>query len=168
MSRRCHTNDYAALVERARKQISGFNITTDIIVGFPGETDAEWRQTIDFVRSTGFGHIHIFNYSPREGTKAAGMPDQVDDALKRNRSRELHELAATGKQAFMQSQLGSLATVLWENRTTAEHAMVFGYTENYTRVALVTDNSSDVSNTIGKCRPHTIDSSGAFLLASPA
>lgn len=59
-----------------------FNITTDIIVGFPGESEQEWQQTLEYVERTGFGHMHIFSYSRREGTKAAEMPGQIDIATK--------------------------------------------------------------------------------------
>jgi len=73
MARRCKTQEFAAIVNRLRAQIRHFNITTDIIVGFPGETEQEWQESFDFIKQTGFGHIHIFTYSKREGTKAATL-----------------------------------------------------------------------------------------------
>ncbi len=77
MARRCKTDEFAALVEQARARVPDINISTDIIVGFPGETEEEWAETLAFVRRIGFGHIHIFSYSPRQGTKAAALPDHV-------------------------------------------------------------------------------------------
>ena len=82
MSRRCRTAEFRDLVEQARARRPGFNVTTDIIVGFPGETEQEWQQTLDFAGQMAFGHIHIFAYSPRAGTKAAGMPDQLSREVK--------------------------------------------------------------------------------------
>lgn len=166
MSRRCHTRDFAALVEQAREQHNGFNVTTDIIVGFPGETSAEWQQTVDFVNTVGFGHIHVFAYSTREGTKAAGMSDQIPDDIKRERSRELHALAAIQKQKFMESQLGCQAKVLWEGVSPSKQSKIYGYTENYTRVGLDSDDSHSLSNTISSCALNSVDPEGQHVLAS--
>ena len=77
MARRCKTEEFAAIVSQLRAQIPHFNITTDIIVGFPGETEEEWQDSFNFIKQTGFGHIHIFTYSSREGTKAATLPNQL-------------------------------------------------------------------------------------------
>ncbi|MEN8260273.1 MAG: tRNA (N(6)-L-threonylcarbamoyladenosine(37)-C(2))-methylthiotransferase MtaB, partial [Pseudomonadota bacterium] len=76
MARRCKTEEFACLAEQARREIPDINITTDIIVGFPGETEEEWRSGLNFIEKIGFGHIHIFSYSKREETKAASMPEQ--------------------------------------------------------------------------------------------
>ncbi len=84
----------------------GFNVTTDIIVGFPGETDEEWEQTLAYVESVGFGHMHIFTYSIREGTKAAGLPDQVAESVKKSRSQTLHTLGERLKREWLQQQVG--------------------------------------------------------------
>ena len=138
MARRCKTEEFADLVEQARKTIPHFNITTDIIVGFPGETEQEWHESLAYIEQIGFGHIHIFAYSPREGTKAASLANQVDQTVKRQRSRQLHELAETMKEAFIHENLGQQVSVLWEGQTeTLENGKVryFGYTPNYLRVA---------------------------------
>ncbi len=73
MVRRCKTNDYKKLIQQARYKIPNFNITTDIIVGFPGETEEEWQESINFIEEIMFSHIHIFTYSKRDGTKAASL-----------------------------------------------------------------------------------------------
>ncbi|QSB02624.1 tRNA (N(6)-L-threonylcarbamoyladenosine(37)-C(2))-methylthiotransferase MtaB [Methylomonas sp. EFPC1] len=138
MARRCKTEEFGQIVKLARATIPHFNITTDIIVGFPGETELEWQESFDYIKSLGFGHIHIFSYSPREGTKAAGLPDQVDQNTKKLRSKQLHELADTMKHRFIAENLGEQANILWEGQKEAQKDGVvrhFGYTPNYLRVA---------------------------------
>ncbi len=162
MSRRCHSTEFSSLVKQARAQNPLFNITTDIIVGFPGETDHEWQQTMDFVESVGFGHIHIFSYSQRDGTKAATMPDQIDDATKKLRSRQLHALAQQQKQEFLQAQTGGNASVLWESPA---GGFYFGYTENYSRVA-VAAQTADIENSIRPCVLGSVHESGNHLTAT--
>jgi threonylcarbamoyladenosine tRNA methylthiotransferase MtaB len=114
MSRRCKTAEFARLVNHARDAVPNFNVTTDIIVGFPSETEQEWQDTLAFVESMGFGHIHIFSYSPREGTKAARLPKPVPKAIKKQRSQMMHELAAQLKQQALSTQLNQEVAVLWE------------------------------------------------------
>jgi threonylcarbamoyladenosine tRNA methylthiotransferase MtaB len=138
MARRCKTEEFALMVAEARATIPNFNITTDIIVGFPGETEQEWQDSFDYIKRIGFGHIHIFSYSPREGTKAAGLPDQISAELKKQRSKQLHDLAESLKQAFIAENLDNQAEVLWEGHTeNLDNGLVryFGYTPNYLRVA---------------------------------
>ena len=143
MSRRCKTESFRELVQHARKSIPGFNVTSDIIVGFPGETEAEWQQTLEYVESIGFGHTHIFSYSPREGTKASRLADPVPDMIKKQRSLEMHQLAARLKQEFAESQLGNKVSVLWERqRQEGALAKYSGYTPNFMKV------ETSVSNTV--------------------
>lgn len=142
MSRRCKIGDFSSLVEQARNAIPDFNVTTDIIVGFPGETDDEWKMTMENVESIGFGHIHIFSYSPREGTKAAGLANPVDDAVKKFRSNQLHSLADTLKQRFHEKHLNTAVDVLWEGQKKDENnRLIFtGYTPNFCKVESNGDN----------------------------
>lgn len=143
MSRRCKTDSFRHLVEQARQSVPGFNVTSDIIVGFPGETEEEWRQTMEYVESVGFGHLHIFSYSPREGTKAARLSDPVEDAVKKIRSLEMHQLAERLKQDFANSQVGQSVPVLWERqRQESGMAKYSGYTPNFMKV------ETSVSNTV--------------------
>lgn len=151
MARRCKTEEFAEMVQQARSLIPNFNITTDIIVGFPGETEQEWQESFDYIQKLGFGHIHIFSYSPREGTKAAGLPDQISQALKKQRSKQLHELAETLKQEFVAENLSSSANVLWEGQTEIlDNGKIryFGYTPNYLRVACDVDSAIKLENQI--------------------
>ncbi|WP_457676162.1 tRNA (N(6)-L-threonylcarbamoyladenosine(37)-C(2))-methylthiotransferase MtaB [Thiolapillus sp.] len=137
MSRRCRRDEFLTLVETARRQIPDFNITTDIIVGFPGETEDEWRQTLDFVEQAGFGHVHIFAFSPRSGTKAAMLPHPVPRELKRQRSEELHQLAERLRQERLRQELGKIGEVLVEGspRKTDQGLLWSGYLPNYLRVS---------------------------------
>ena len=149
MARRCKTEEFAAIVSQLRAQIPHFNITTDIIVGFPGETGEEWQDSFDFIKQTGFGHIHIFTYSSREGTKAATLPNQVANEIKKQRSRQLHELADSMKLQFCRDNIGHEFPVLWEGYSEALEGgkqRVFGYTPNYLRVGCVISEDESVEN----------------------
>jgi len=132
MARRCKTNDYKELICRARNEIPDFNLTTDIIVGFPGESDEEWQDSIKFIEETLFSHIHIFTYSKREGTKAASLSNQINATIKKERSRQLHALAKSMRQTCLQEQLNKSHAVLWETRN--EKNAWTGYTDNFIRV----------------------------------
>jgi len=150
MARRCRTAEYLGLVERARATVPGFNVTTDIIVGYPGETADEWAQTMAFVEAVGFGHIHIFAYSPRSGTKAAGLPDQLSRDIKRERSRQLHALAGRSRRQTLQESVGRRCEVLIENGEatgSGEHTW-YGYTPNYLRVEVSPGSDVDLANRI--------------------
>lgn len=151
MARRCDTSSYAVLVEAARAAIPDLTLTTDLIVGFPGETEAEWRATVDFVQKIGFAHIHIFSFSPREGTTAARLKDAVPTPVKKQRSREMHALAAHMKTAHLQQALGQTRSVLWEGPGTAVEGTRrrwSGYTDNYLRVETVVPASMHLENKI--------------------
>jgi threonylcarbamoyladenosine tRNA methylthiotransferase MtaB len=134
MARRCKTVEFADLVEKARNAIPLFNITTDLITGFPGETEQEWRQTMKFVEQIGFGHMHIFPFSARSGTKAARLPDQVDSVVKKARSREMHALARELKRRELSRHLGNQATVLWEQQVNSDLRLWSGYTPHYHKI----------------------------------
>ena len=122
---------YAELVERIRAEVPGVAVTTDVIVGFPGETDEDFAESLDFVRRQRFAMIHAFPYSVREGTAAAEMPDQVPHEVKRERMAALLEVAALSEAAFRSAQVGRDAEVLCEER---RDGLWHGTTDNYVRV----------------------------------
>ena len=160
MARRCKTEEFAQIVQQARALIPHFNITTDIIVGFPGETEEEWQESYDYIEKIGFGHIHIFSYSPREGTKAAGLENQISTEKKRQRSRQLHDLAERMTRTFMADNLGETVSVLWEGQSeTLEDGKMryFGYTPNYLRVACDVDGDGCLENQIGKATLRSVE-----------
>ena len=151
MARRCKTEEFSQIIKLARTTIPHFNITTDIIVGFPGETEQEWQESIDYIRTIGFSHIHIFSYSPRAGTAAAVFPNPVSQELKKQRSKQLHELAETMKQAFIAENIGTQVYVLWEGHTeilSNGNIRYFGYTPNYLRVSCDVTQEMQLENKI--------------------
>ena len=147
MARRCKSGEFARLIDVGRAAVPDLNVTTDVIVGFPGESDDEWRQTLDFVERVGFGHLHIFAYSPRTGTRAATMPDPVPDAIKRARSRELHALGTRLKHALLTRQIGRRMPLLLEAiGSDDEGPFQAAYTPNYLPVRLRNPDASGTNH----------------------
>ncbi len=111
-------------------------ITTDVIAGFPGETEAEFRCSFDFVQEMGLAGGHAFTYSPMAGTAAARMPGQVSLGVRRGRRRAYVQLFERASRAFRASQLGTTGVVLWESSTEAASGewILSGLTDNYIRV----------------------------------
>ncbi len=141
MARRCPTERYRRLVDKLRGNINDLVLTTDLIVGFPGETDKEWSQTKSFVESIGFADMHIFTYSTREGTTAARFDGQIDVATKKARSAEMHAIASHMKHAALSRFIGHTRPVLWEANPTLANQSTKGNGENQTRRYLgYTDN----------------------------
>ena len=166
MARRCKTEEFSQIVSQARSAVPHINITTDIIVGFPGETEQEWQESFEFIKQTGFGHIHIFSYSIRSGTKAATLPDHLQNTVKKQRSQQLHQLAEQMKQDFFKQNMHSAFDVLWEGQKeemSATQHKVYGYTPNYLRVATMTDKTNVLENKI--TRVQTMDMTDNYLLA---
>jgi threonylcarbamoyladenosine tRNA methylthiotransferase MtaB len=176
MARRCPTARYAALVDGLRDAIAGLEITTDLIVGFPGETDAEWAATMAFVEQIGFSHIHVFPYSPRAGTAAARMRGRVPGPVARARSRQARALAATLKRQAQERHLGSEREVLWESAAGPSTGLKAGpdrhagYTDNYLRVEARPElgqrtRGADLLNRITRARLESIE--GDRIVATP-
>ncbi|ASJ72408.1 tRNA (N(6)-L-threonylcarbamoyladenosine(37)-C(2))-methylthiotransferase MtaB [Granulosicoccus antarcticus] len=152
MARRCKTVDFNALTQSLREAVPNFNITTDIIAGFPGETEQEWADSMDFIATQGFGHIHAFTYSERDGTRAATLPDSVPMEIRQQRSRQLHQLGDQLKNEQLSRSIGTVADVLWERgrQTSNEQGQSIwthqGYTPNYQRVR--TQSHENLANRI--------------------
>jgi threonylcarbamoyladenosine tRNA methylthiotransferase MtaB len=163
MARRCKTDDFRKLIQQARKEIPNFNLTTDIIVGFPGETEEEWQESIKFIEESLFSHIHIFTYSKREGTKAATLANQVDTSIKKERSKQLHELGKSMRQKLLYDQIGKTHSVLWE--TCNEDNAWMGYTENFIRVELKQDSISDLENEVSKVKIVDVEENANYCIA---
>jgi threonylcarbamoyladenosine tRNA methylthiotransferase MtaB len=122
---------YARVVERARAAVPGVAVTTDVIVGFPGETAAEFEESLATVAALGFAKVHVFPLSPRPGTAAAALPDAVPPAEQRQRMARMMEEAERSERDFRRAHLGRRALVLWE-RPKAGRGQ--GLTDNYIRV----------------------------------
>lgn len=140
MNRRYTASEYKEKVDLIRKYMPNSGITTDIIVGFPGETEEEFNETLDFVKKIKFSRIHVFKYSVREGTKAAKFENQVDEKVKVQRSKQLIKLADELAQDFMQQMIGSEVNVLIEKKT---DNLYEGYTANYLRTLVESDTNID-------------------------
>ena len=145
MARRYTTAEFSAWVTAARAAIPDLAVTTDVIAGFPGETEEEFAQSLAFVESMAFSRVHVFPYSARAGTPAAQMPGQVPAQIKAQRARVLRDAAAASQRAFSRSFVGRTLDVLWESQQgRGEHAMWSGLTDNYLRV--VTRSSANLVN----------------------
>ena len=135
MGRRYTAAEFAALVATARAAIPDLAVTTDVIAGFPGETEAEFAESLAFVEAIGFARAHIFPYSARPGTVAAGLPDQVPPQVKAERAQVMRAVAAAGDLAFRQRFVGRTMAVLWETSRSGGDGLVWsGLTGNYLRV----------------------------------
>ena len=164
MARRCKVADFTALTEQARRAIPNLNITTDIIVGFPGEQQAQWQETLHHVKNIGFGDLHIFAYSPRQGTRAATFPDQIPKNVIQQRSAELQQLAQELKYTELQRQIGSQQAVLLEQpdpRYAPYHN--HGYTPNYHRIRLRDPDQTLAVGTIRTVRVTAVAPDGEGL-----
>jgi threonylcarbamoyladenosine tRNA methylthiotransferase MtaB len=151
MARRYSTAEFAALLRAARDAIPDLAVTTDLIVGFPGESDDHFAESLAFVQSQGFARLHVFPYSLRAGTPAAEMPGQVPPPVKAERARVMRAVAADSALAFRQQFVGRTMDVLWESsRETQEGPLWNGLTGNYLRVQ--TRNSSNLANTLSPTR----------------
>ncbi|MBM3149083.1 MAG: hypothetical protein FJZ88_03520 [Chloroflexi bacterium] len=109
-------------------------ITTDVMVGFPGESDEEFAESYRFCQEIGFADMHVFVYSPRPGTPAAKMQGQVDSRVKKERSLKMLELARRSAQQFAGRFVGCEMAVLWENEVTPGSGVYSGLTDNYIRI----------------------------------
>jgi threonylcarbamoyladenosine tRNA methylthiotransferase MtaB len=150
MGRSYTAGQFAALVEAARKAIPGVAITTDVIVGFPGESEAEFDESLRFVEAMSFARTHVFRYSARPGTPAATMPDQIFPPVKKARSRAMIEVSRYNAETFRYAFLGHNLEVLWEGQTRGyrpgQKAVWSGLTDNYLRVR--TQREENLCNTI--------------------
>lgn len=127
MNRRYTTDDFRKIVSILRKNIPEVALTTDVIVGFPGETEEEFNETYDFLKEIAFSKMHVFKYSPRKGTKAAGFKNQVDGITKNKRSDILIALSDKNEEKFAKQYIGKEINVLFENE-------MEGHTTNYIKV----------------------------------
>ena len=140
MNRHYTTAEYAALCADLRRRFPGCALTTDVMVGFPGETPEEFADSCRFVRSVGFARVHVFAYSRRPGTVADRLPGQVDNGEKARRSREMIALCAASAAAYADSYVGRTLPVLLE--TEAPDGTVTGHTDTYLAVQVTTCRKS--------------------------
>ncbi len=143
MNRKYSTDRYKEIVHKLREQRYNMNITTDIIVGFPGETQKDFEDTCNFVKSIGFGKVHVFKYSKRKGTKAAEMEHQVDPSTKNKRSEYLLQLADHAAYDYMKKFICTSVEVLFETKD-EKTGYYEGLSDNYLKVYC--KNKSDLKD----------------------
>jgi threonylcarbamoyladenosine tRNA methylthiotransferase MtaB len=187
MRRPYSTAQYARAAQLARESIPGVGITTDVIVGFPGESEVEFEQSLRFVEEIQFSRVHVFPYSARVGTLAATLPLPVSDAVKFARRAQMQAVADASARAFAAQFVGQTMPVLWESsekaeggRTLAPHASTgvkdellhpsslilhpssvwSGYTDNYIRVLAASD--ADLHNQISLATVSTVSDDGVI------
>lgn len=148
MKRRYTTEEYKTIVDRLRAAIPNVSITTDVIVGFPGETNEEFDKTYEFLKDIELTHMHIFKYSPRKGTPAATMENQVDPSTKHERSEKLLQLNEENFKKFGQKMLDKEFNVLFEQKVGDNKFE--GLTENYVKV--IVESDKDLSEQILKVK----------------
>lgn len=142
MNRKYTTKEYERGCELLRKYFVHPAITTDVIVGFPGETEEEFEQTKAYLEHIHFYEMHIFKYSKRKGTRAAVMPDQIDEQIKAARSEKLIALGHDMSKAFRKFYIGKNEEVLFEEKAVIGDKEYFvGYTKEYVKVAKKTDEN---------------------------
>ena len=142
MRRRYTASQYGDAVDWVRQSVEGVSITTDVIVGFPGEDEGHFQESLQTVRNMDFASMHVFPYSIRPGTSAAFMGPQVDEKLKRERMDEMLAVARAQSSAFRQSSLGTIRYVLWETEEVRGRKLHYvGLTDNYLRVHTESDKS---------------------------
>ncbi len=137
MRRKYDTARFRQSAEWLREAFPGCALTADLIVGFPGETEEDFAQTLDFIRGIGFAEMHVFPYSPRPGTKAAAMPDQLTHAVKNDRAARAQRCADEMQLAFLDAQVGKTLPVLFETR----HGDLWqGHSDHYCEVLAPGEN----------------------------
>ncbi len=140
MNRRYTQAEYRDIVGIIRKYMDDVAFTTDIIVGFPEETEEEFKQSYDFVREIGFSKVHVFQYSPRKGTPAAELV-QLNGNIKHDRSKKLIELSDKMNKEFNEKFIGDTLDVLFEEESKFKVNHIEGYTTNYIRVITVANET---------------------------
>lgn len=134
MKRRYTTEEYAGVVDKLRMAFPGCAVTTDIMVGFPGESDEEFAESMAFAEKIGFAGIHVFQYSIRRGTVAAMRPNQVTPQVKSARAKAMANVAERLERKFLEEQVGTVQTVLIEKSTSEEYS--HGFTGSYIPVRI--------------------------------
>ncbi len=152
MNRKYTVEQFEEATKLLRNSFKQVHLTTDIIVGFPGETEEEFEKTYEFLNQIGFYKMHIFKYSPRKGTVAATMPNQIDGNKKEQRSNRLLELSNKNEETYQKQYIGKQVEVLLEER---EGSYLKGHTTNY-MVAKV-ETEKHLENTVQKIKVETVE-----------
>ena len=140
MNRKYTTLEYFNKIKELRKQFPTMAFTTDVIVGFPGETDLEFKETYDFIKEVGFAELHVFPYSKRSGTKAARMKEQIPQVIKSMRVNELLALSNELGKQYYQAFLNQVVSVIYEEVSSEDEQYMVGHASNYIKVKTKTNS----------------------------
>lgn len=162
MKRKYKREVFGARVIKIKQLIPHACIASDVITGFPGETNEDFNETVNFIQNMDISYLHVFTYSSRPGTKSAEMDGQVSEKEKSRRSKILHELSEKKKHDFYLKNKGTIQEVLWESDT--ENGQMFGFTGNYIKCKRTF--SAQKINTIEKVQLNEIDKDGVFVVQS--
>jgi threonylcarbamoyladenosine tRNA methylthiotransferase MtaB len=150
MRRPYDTAGFERVARTAREAVPGLALTTDVITGFPGETETELRESLAFVEAMAFARIHVFTYSERAGTRAASLPLAVPEGERRERTARMRSVASRSERAFRARQVGRTTEVLWEDRRAGCRR---GTTDQYLRPTGPSAASSSCAWTGGATTP---------------
>ncbi|MGL4874526.1 MAG: tRNA (N(6)-L-threonylcarbamoyladenosine(37)-C(2))-methylthiotransferase MtaB [Clostridium sp.] len=148
MNRRYTAKEYEEIVRVLRKNLKDVSITTDVIVGFPGETEEEFAETYEFLKTNKLTKTHVFKFSPRTGTKAYDMENQVDGNIKEERSKKLISLNDINENNFSESLVGRKMDVLIERNVKNHKGLYEGYTKNYVKIHVEGANDEQIGKII--------------------
>ena len=148
MNRRYSTADFSGKIEMARKKIKDLSITTDIIVGFPGETEKMFENSLEFMQQQGFLKVHVFSYSDRPGTKASLMKDKVTESDKERRYQKMLSASETEGKKFARTFLGKELEVLVEGIERRKNKSIKGFSENYIKITIVDGTEKDIGKLV--------------------
>ena len=154
MSRRYTTEQFEEIVNLLRRYYQDVILTTDVIVGFPGETEEEFEKTCEFLKRIKFYKMHVFKYSPRKGTKAANMKDQIDGSKKEERSNKLIEISNRNEEEYNSKYVGKKVEVLFEEK---KNGIYHGHTKNYLLIYCNSEESLDNKIVEVQCKEAFID-----------
>ena len=160
MNRHYNTAQYARIVDQLRKAFPGCAVTTDIMAGFPGETEEDHRRSLDFVRSMAFAGGHVFPYSRREGTAADRFPEQIEQRIKNERAKELREVIKASQLEYERSQIGKTVRVLFERENSEEYHR--GHSPQYLNVRTKRTSSQSLWRCFENVLITSADENGCF------
>ena len=163
MKRKYDRDLYSGRVETIRTQLPLACIAADVIVGFPGETDEDFGETYSFLENLAVSYMHVFTYSKRENTLAAKSSEMVPDKVKKERSRQLHQLSELKKKAFYEQNRGFESKVLFESDNS--QGWMHGFTENYVKVKTTYDIS--LANQVRTVNLNVLDCNGIYIYQTP-
>ena len=139
MNRKHTYSDFKSQVEYLRSKDPLFSVSTDIIVGFPGETAEEFEQSLAFTKKIGFSQVHVFPFSKRSGTRAADMPDQIEKAEKEHRAKLMTSACAQSRKSYLESMVQQVMPVLFEEGH--ENGYYEGFAPNYVNVKVASETN---------------------------